>query len=420
LETKRRERAALVTVILEGGQDHWPAHELSKELYQLSQSTGVFVVGEMILRREKPTASLFIGTGKTEEIHNFIHEKQIDVVIFNNDLSNAQQKNLEEILGVKVIDRTQLILDIFAQRARSMEGKIQVELAQLEYLLPRLTGKGIMLSRLGGGIGTRGPGEQKLEVDRRRIAKRIVKLKKDLEELKKRRHTISLNRKDKALPLLALIGYTNAGKTTLINVLCGEHQKADDRPFTTLDTIVRKLVLPNNQSVLISDTVGFIHNLPHHLIEAFKATLEEVISADLLIHVVDVSTEMAQKKEEAVFEVLKQLGVEKKPTLVVLNKIDNLKNFNLIEKKAYAECVAISAKKKINIDKLSERIILKLSNELQSIRVVIPHNSLSLLNIIHKNGHIQKEEFRTDGVYVEACLPIISAKKILTKLNCML
>ena len=414
-----REKAALITVIIER-DNKWPAQQLTRELYELSQSTAVEIRGEMIVNREKPTASLFIGKGKAEEIHEFIHEKDIDVVIFNNDLSSAQQKNLEDVLGVKVIDRTQLILDIFAHRARSLEGKVQVELAQLEYLLPRLTGKGIMLSRLGGGIGTRGPGEQKLEVDRRRISKRIVKLKKDLGELKKRRHSLSLSRKNKALPLLSLIGYTNAGKSTLINLLCDEQQKANNQPFTTLDTIVRRLVLPNNQTILISDTVGFIYNLPHHLIEAFKATLEEVVQADLLLHVLDISDEIAQEKQEAVFEVLKQLNVQSKPIITVLNKIDNLKDHTFLNKHSYKECVAISAKEETNINELLERIVLDLSSRLQKIEVLIPHQNLSLLDIIHKNGQVIKQEYKQDGVYLEAYLPIIWAKKILTKLNCML
>ncbi len=415
----RTERALLITVVLEG-QKHWPVGELSKELYQLSRSTGIEVAGELTFRIKKPSASLFIGSGKAQEIHTFIHDEEIDVVIFNNDLSSAQQRNLEEVLGAKIIDRTQLILDIFARRAKSLEGKIQVELAQLEYLLPRLAGKGIMLSRLGGGIGTRGPGEQKLEVDRRRIAKRIIKLKRDLGQLKKRRHAISVNRKNKALPLMALVGYTNAGKSTLMNTLCGGNQTADDRPFTTLDTKVRRLVLPNNQRVLMSDTVGFIYNLPHHLIEAFKATLEEVLSADLLLHIVDVSSDMYKEKQQAVYEILKQLGVERKSTLLISNKIDKLDNKSLIMKRNFEDYISISAKERKNISSLLEKIVLKLSNELQSIKIIIPHSKMALLNIIHKSGHIQKEEFRTDGVYIEALLPVVQAKKILTKLNCML
>lgn len=415
----KKERALLVTVILKG-QNQWPASELTSELLQLSRTTGVESLGEIVVNRDKPMASLFIGKGKAEEIHAIVHEKDIDVIIFNNDLSPAQQKNLEEIFGVKVIDRTQLILDIFARRAKSAEGKIQVELAQLEYLLPRLIGKGIMLSRLGGGIGTKGPGEQKLEVDRRRISKRIVKLKRNLDEFKKRRQALLDSRKKKAFPLLALIGYTNAGKSTLMNVLCKEHRLADDRPFTTLETVVRKLVLPNNQSVLISDTVGFIHNLPHHLIEAFKATLEEVVYADILLHIMDISSPISEQKQEAVYEVLKQLGAEKKPIIKVLNKTDNLENLNITIKRRFEDAVAISAKDKKNIPELLDKIVLKLSGELQKIKVIIPHQNLSLLNIIHKNGRIKKKEYREQGVYVEVFLPVIWAKKILTKLNCML
>ncbi|MFH1855598.1 MAG: GTPase HflX [Candidatus Omnitrophota bacterium] len=415
----KKERALLITVILKE-PNLWPTEELTKELSQLSESAAAEAVEEIIIHRPAPTASLFIGTGKAEEIHNIIHEKEIDVVIFNNDLSNAQQKNLEDILGVKVIDYTQLILDIFARRAKSLEGKVQVELAQLEYLLPRLAGKGIMLSRLGGGIGTRGPGEQKLEVDRRKISKRVVKLKRDLDELKKRRHVVSVGRKNKAFPLLAIVGYTNAGKSSLMNLLCGEKLIADDRLFATLDTVVRRLVLPNNQTTLISDTVGFIHHLPHHLIEAFKATLEEVISADLLLHVIDASSPISEQKEEAVYEVLKQLGVEHTPIIKIFNKIDKLPDVNVLKKKKFEESAAVSVKENKNINELLEKIIAGLSSELQEIKVTVLHNQLKLLDIIHKYGNVVKEEYRGEGVYIEAFLPIIWAKKVLTKLNSVL
>ena len=219
---------------------------------------------------------------------------------------------------------------------------------------------------------------------------------------------------------MALVGYTNAGKSTLMNTLCGSHQAADEGPFTTLDTKVKRLVLPNNQRVLISDTVGFIYNLPHHLIEAFKATLEEVLWADLLLHIVDISSEMYEEKQQAVYEILKQLGVERKSTLLIFNKIDKLDNKSLIMKRNFEDYISISAKERKNINSLLEKMVLKLSSELQNIKIIIPHTKMALLNIIHKSGHIQKEEFRTDGVYIEAWLPVIQAKKILTKLNCML
>lgn len=400
----RKEKAVLVTVVFPG-LNEWPEDELSSELCQLSVSTGVEALEEIILHPKKPTAPLFIGKGQAEDIHAIVHEKEAETVIFNNDLSSAQQRNLEEIIGIKVIDRTQLILDIFARRAKSLEGKVQVELAQLEYLLPRLAGKGVMLSRLGGGIGTRGPGEQKLEVDRRKISRRIVKLKSDLAELKKRRRALALSRKDKSLPVLALIGYTNAGKSTLMNALCDEHQRADDRPFTTVDTVVRKLLLPNNQSVLISDTVGFIYNLPHHLIEAFKATLEEVIFADILIHALDISSPMYQQKASAVYNVLTQLGAEKKPMLVVLNKIDKLDNAIIAEKDLFENQVSVSARDKKNIEALLERIVIMLSNELKEIKVFIPHDKMALINILYKEGRVVERRDTVEGVYLKVVIP---------------
>ncbi|MFA5410917.1 MAG: GTPase HflX [Candidatus Omnitrophota bacterium] len=303
------ERALLVTIKLDSEKDNWQLEDSAVELEELAVTSGAEVVDNITCIREKPTPNFFIGRGKAEEIALLSHELGADTVIFSHDLSGTQQRNLEEIINKKTIDRTQLILDIFARHARTPEGKMQVELAQLQYLMPRLIGKGVILSRLGGGIGTSGPGEQKLEVDRRRIRKKIDKLKNDLGHMSLHRRTMRKQRKEKALPTVALVGYTNAGKSTLLNALTGAGQVVADSLFTTLDPLSKNLHLPNGENIIISDTVGFLNNLPHHLIEAFKATLEEAAQADLLVHVLDVSNPLLEEHNKAVFRVLEELEV---------------------------------------------------------------------------------------------------------------
>lgn len=302
----------------------WPLADELQELEELAKSAGSRLVGHTLVRRHDPVAGTFIGTGKWDEIARSVEGAQAQVVILNQELSPSQQRNVEEIVRVKTIDRTQLILDIFAQRARSQEGKVQVELAQLGYLLPRLVGKGVVLSRLGGGIGTRGPGEQKLEVDRRRIRRRITKLNDELKKLAQRREATRQRRREAQVPVVALVGYTNAGKTTLLNRLTGALAPAENRPFTTLDPLAKRLRLPEGTWAILTDTVGFLHRLPHHLIEAFKATLEETRDASLLLHVLDASHPLALEQAEAVHEVLALLELRDKPVLTVLNKIDRV------------------------------------------------------------------------------------------------
>src|SRR3989338_6790726 len=292
------ERAVSVTVDL-GDKGDWSAMERSSELSELIASAGEKVVKEEIVKRHQPSPAYFIGSGKAEEIRKTCADHNINVVIFNNYLTGTQQKNLEEIIRHKTIDRTQLILDIFARHAHSNEGKIQVELAQLMYLLPRLIGKGIYLSRLGGGIGTRGPGEQKLEVDRRRIRARITRLKGELEGLRKRRAMMRKKRERFSILTAAIIGYTNVGKSTLLNVLTDSSIVVQDKLFSTLDPTVRRFVLPNKQKMLFVDTVGFLDRLSHSLVEAFKATLEEVVEADILVHLVDISHAKAKEQSDA-------------------------------------------------------------------------------------------------------------------------
>ncbi|MEW6009593.1 MAG: GTPase HflX, partial [Candidatus Omnitrophota bacterium] len=300
------EQALLITVALK--YDKAFDVEMSKdELFQLASTANAEVVEEVVVGRDRIDPTYFIGSGKVEELCEVIKDAKIDTVIFNNDLSSSQQRNLEEALGIKTIDRTQLILDIFAQHAKSQEGKLQVELAQLDYLLPRLSGKGIMLSRLGGGIGTRGPGEQKLEVDRRRIRERIAKLKNELKSLDAHRKNLREKRHRQTTPVVAIVGYTNAGKSTLLNALTGANQIVKDSLFTTLDSLSRAHILKNHQKVIFSDTVGFLDRLPHGLIEAFKATLEEVKEANLLIHVLDISFPKYEERAKAVRVVLEEL-----------------------------------------------------------------------------------------------------------------
>ena len=408
------EKAILIAVDWYGSKE-WRVEDASEELNQLTKSSGVSPLKTVTCRRDKPTADLLIGEGKAKEIAALSLKEKADVVIFNDDLSSTQQRNLEEIIDAKTIDRTQLILDIFARQAKSQEGKVQVELAQLEYLLPRLIGKGIVLSRLGGGIGTRGPGEQKLEVDRRRIRKRISKLKNELTHLRQRRQALRDKRKEHDLVTVALVGYTNAGKSTLLNALTNTHQGVQNKLFTTLDPLTRRLTLPNNQIVLLSDTVGFLHNLPHHLIEAFKATLEEVKDADLLLHVLDISHPLAYEQNLAVFEVLKQIGVGEKIVLTALNKIDQLLDQDMADGliQGYEEGVAISALKKENLDKLTEKISSLLLNQVSSVEVLIPHTQMNLVNLIYQQGKVINAEHTDQGVQIKAQIPLGLKRKLL-------
>ena len=349
------ERALLVTVDL-GIKDGWSAEDMAQELRELAQSAGVRVQEEIICRRDRISRAYFVGKGKVGELAVISQNKGLDAVIFNNELSGSQQKTLEEIIGVKTVDRTQLILDIFAKRAKSNEGKVQVELAQLLYLMPRLTGKGIMLSRLGGGIGTRGPGETKLEVDRRRIRERITKLKKDLERMTAQRRMRQKGREKIPVPSIAIIGYTNAGKSTLLNSLTQAKVIAQDRLFSTLDPTIRQFVLPTNQRVVFIDTVGFLHNLPHRLIESFKATLEEVVDSDMLLHILDITHPKVQQQSEAVYSVLHELGVANKRIITVLNKIDKMDEAVIPRfKRIFDNAVAISALHKQNFEELIDR-----------------------------------------------------------------
>lgn len=301
----------------------WKVEESLEELTLLAESAGAVVLGKILQEREGLDPRYLIGEGKAQELKRLYSDK-VDLVIFDEELSGSQQRNLESIIGKKVVDRTGLILDIFAQRARSREGKLQVELAQLAYLLPRLTGKGGLLSRLGGGIGTRGPGETKLEMDRRRIRRRMARIREELSKVRRHRALLRRPRRKLNLPTVAVVGYTNAGKSTLFNALTKADAFVADQLFATLDPTLRRAILPNGKVVLISDTVGFIRKLPLELIEAFKATLEEVSEADLLLHVIDASHPQMEVQRQAVEGILAELGLASKPIIEVYNKIDKL------------------------------------------------------------------------------------------------
>ena len=317
-----RERAALVGLFSGSSRQFDPEHSLD-ELAGLATAAGANVVLRVLQERRRPDAATFLGSGKIASLATACDEARVDVVIFDNELSPAQLRNIEEAVGVKVLDRTQLILDIFASRAKTREGKLQVELAQLKYLLPRLIGSAA-LSRLGGGIGTRGPGETKLETDRRRIRHRVSILSGEIDIVRRRRSQLRDRRHKTAVPTVALVGYTNAGKTTLFNTLTGEEAIASDALFVTLDPLVRKVKLPDRRELLVSDTVGFIERLPHSLVAAFRATLEEVAAADLLIHVIDAASPARERHMEAVRSVLLEVGAATVPAIEVFNKCDRL------------------------------------------------------------------------------------------------
>jgi GTP-binding protein HflX len=377
-----------------------------EELGQLARSAGAHVVGSVVQDRPRRDAATLIGRGKAEEVARLAEEKSADVVVFDDELSPAQQRNLEETVERKTLDRTQLILDIFARRARTREGRLQVELAQLDYMLPRLAGKGVLLSRLGGGIGTRGPGETKLETDRRRIRQRIANIKRDIEKVRRDRHTRRVGRQRAAAPLVALVGYTNAGKSTLFTALTQSDTDVSDQLFMTLDPLVRRAPLGGGQGVLLVDTVGFIQKLPHSLVAAFRATMEEITSADLLLHVMDASAEDLPEREAAVEAVLQEIGAQDRPRIVVLNKSDQAAPARAAGLQAAREgSVPVSARTGEGLAALKSAIAARLGLRPRSVRLRFRAQDTRAISGVYTNGRVIAHEVSGDEVRIEAEIP---------------
>lgn len=400
-ETKQ-EIEKVILVGIDTGDGEFDTESCLDELEELAATAGAEVVGRLIQKREAINRATYLGKGKIEELKNYIDMVEATGIICDDELNPNQIRNLENSLNTKVMNRTLLILDIFAQRASSAEGKVQVELAQLKYNLAHLTGKGKEMSRLGGGIGTRGPGEKKLETDRRNIADRIADLNRELKEIEKHRGVLREKRMETGIPVIALVGYTNAGKSTLLNTLTGAGVLAEDKLFATLDTTTRIVETESGAKYLFTDTVGFIQKLPHNLIKAFRATLEEAKFADILIHVVDASNPKRSEQMSIVYKTLKELGADEKPVITVYNKIDkdNVEKPLLMDKRSL-KTISISAKNNININTLLEETEEIIKSFKKSIKVVIPYNMGQLLSIIHGNCEIAYSENRNDGYYFE-------------------
>lgn len=402
------ERAILIGMEWGRNDSLWTVEDSLEELKQLADTAGATVIKKFIQKRPKPDPAFFIGRGKVQELALYAQQENIDLCIFDDELSPAQQRNIESVMGIRILDRTALILDIFAQRARTNEGKLQVELAQLQYTLPRIMGKGLMLSRLGGGIGTRGPGETKLEVDRRRIRDRIAFIKDQIEKVKAVRSLHRSKRKKNNVFEVSLVGYTNAGKSTLLNTLTNSDIYAKDQLFATLDPTTRQLTLPNKQEIIITDTVGFIQRLPHQLIAAFRSTLEVVTEADLLVHVIDVSHELYKEQAAAVHEVLKEIGAETKPVITVYNKIDKLPpDSKLADRLALEEdTVCISAAKKLNLESLQQMIESHLKSKAVEVTLCIPYAETAKAAQLHETANVLEQEYTENGAVMKVILPV--------------
>lgn len=402
------ERAILIGMEWGRNDSLWTVDDSLEELKQLADTAGATVIKKFIQKRPKPDPAFFIGRGKVQELALYAQQENIDLCIFDDELSPAQQRNIESVMGIRILDRTALILDIFAQRARTNEGKLQVELAQLQYTLPRIMGKGLMLSRLGGGIGTRGPGETKLEVDRRRIRDRIAFIKDQIEKVKAVRSLHRSKRKKNNVFEVSLVGYTNAGKSTLLNTLTNSDIYAKDQLFATLDPTTRQLTLPNKQEIIITDTVGFIQRLPHQLIAAFRSTLEVVTEADLLVHVIDVSHELYKEQAAAVHEVLKEIGAETKPVITVYNKIDKLPpDSKLADRLALEEdTVCISAAKKLNLETLQQMIESHLKSKALEVTLCIPYAETAKAAQLHETANVLEQEYTENGAVMKVILPV--------------
>ncbi len=376
------------------------------ELEELANTAGAIVIDRLLQRKQTQDSAFYVGKGKIEELSLMCQATDVQLLIFDDELSGAQIRNIEEVTGARVIDRTTLILDIFAQRAISKEGKLQVELAQLKYKLPRLIGFGTELSRLGGGIGTRGPGEKKLEVDKRHIRRRVTYLEHELKQLEKRRDFMRGNREKRNTPVVAIVGYTNAGKSTLMNRLCGASVFVEDKLFATLDPSARRLILADGREAVLIDTVGFIRKLPHDLIEAFKSTLEEATHADLLLHVVDASNENATMQIGVVESLLEELGASSKNTLLVLNKQDIVTGGSRINSMGYSSVCEVSAVTGEGLEKLLEKITEAFKEKLREVKLLIPYNDGWVMPYIYTNGQVIEQEYLENGISVKALVKI--------------
>lgn len=401
---ENKEHAFLIS--LDCGE--YDAESSMAELEELAKTSGAEIIGEMIQKRPAPEAATYMGKGALEEICNFCSNHNIDLIIADGELSPVQIRNIEDLTGVRVIDRTTLILDIFAGRARSSEGKLQVELAQLKYSLPRLSGKGTALSRLGGGIGTRGPGETKLETDRRHIRFRIQNLKAELDKVEKRRVAMHQRRKKNGALCVAIVGYTNAGKSTLMNRLTDAGVLQEDKLFATLDPTARKLVLPDGRQIMLVDTVGLVRRLPHQLVDAFRSTLEEAVWADVILNVCDASSDECAEHIRVAESVLSDLGCSGKPIINVLNKCDKPTELDF---DFFENSVKISAATGYGIDSLLTAIENALPKDRKRVKILLPFDKMKLSSIV-RDGTVHSEEYTENGVLYDATVNISDIKQL--------
>ena len=406
MELKSNEEKITSALLVSVDTGEYDAQASLDELFELVKSAGADPVLSVTQNLQKIEKGTFVGTGKLAEIAEICESQEIDLLVFDSELSPTQIKNIEAETDVRVIDRTTLILDIFAQRARSKEGKLQVELAQLKYMLPRLTGKGIAMSRLGGGIGTRGPGETKLETDRRHIRRRIESLKEELSDLEKHRQMLRSRRKKDGVITCAIVGYTNAGKSTLMNCLTDAGVLAQDKLFATLDPTTRILALDGKQQVLLTDTVGFIRKLPHHLIEAFKSTLEEAKYADIIFHVVDASNMQREKQMFITYRTLDDLGVKDKKFVTLFNKQDARTDNEPLHDFRADYTLNISAAKDLGLDEVKSLLEEILRENKVYIERIIPYDKAGVIQLIRKQGELVSEEYVADGIQIKAYVPM--------------
>lgn len=399
---EQKERIILVAVATADGDD---TEQSLDELEELGQTAGAVTVAKVIQNREKVHAGTYVGKGKIEEIKNLAISLDADAVVCDDELSPAQYHNLQDALEIKVIDRTVMILDIFAKRASTSEGKLQVELAQLRYRASHLVGGRSELSRLGGGIGTRGPGEQKLEMDRRLIKERITLVKRELEQVKRTRELTRKKRQENPTPVVAIVGYTNAGKSTLLNYLTGAGVLSEDQLFATLDPTTRKLVREDGEEMLFTDTVGFIRKLPHHLIRAFRSTLEEAKYADIILHVVDCSNPDLDMQMHTVYETLRKLEIGDKQIVTAFNKIDRLEGEQVLKDLRADRTVRISARSGEGVEEMLDALSKLLKAGQVLIDKIIPYTDGSQINLLRKYGQVLEESYENDGTKVKAYVP---------------